>query len=157
MKSPSVRWWIVFCTSVFIILFAMFNGVGNLIIERDATHLSWLVLSFFFVGSMHLGYYIRRKHYSIRSGNYSDRDFKVTDYFIQTCTGVGMLGTIIGLMISMISSFDGINTSDPESIKTALSMFASGMGAALTTTLVGLSCALMLEAQLIAVKGKWRA
>lgn len=68
-----------------------------------------------------------------------------------------MLGTIVGLMIAMIGSFNGIDAGNPASIKSALAGIASGTGAALTTTLVGITSSIMLQCQLVAVRGRWRA
>ncbi|MCK5600455.1 MotA/TolQ/ExbB proton channel family protein [Candidatus Pacearchaeota archaeon] len=147
MDHPFVRWWVVFCTMVCVITLAMMSGGAGYIWENDSTFISWFVLGVFTVGSLHLGYMAREK----------SSDFEATEYFSQLCGGLGMLGTIVGLMISMIGAFKGIDAADPESIKTALTSVATGVGAALTTTLVGLSCALMLDGQLTAVRAKWRA
>lgn len=152
MDHPFVRWWVVFCTMVCMITLTMASGGASYICENDLTYISWFVLGVFTIGSLHLGYMTREK-----SSEPKTTEFEATEFFSQVCGGLGMLGTIVGLMISMLGAFKNIETTDPESIKTALTTVASGIGAALTTTLVGLSCALMLEGQLTTVRAKWRA
>lgn len=147
MDNRFVRWWVVFCTLVCLSVIALISGGGSYIYQNDATFISWIVMVIFLVGSVNLGYHARE----------CSDNFESTEFFVQACSGLGMLGTIVGLMIAMGGTFETIDTSDPESIKAALTTMASGTGAALTTTMVGLISALMLESQLIAVRAKWRA
>ena len=149
LNNPLIRWWVVFCSICFIVLIMAVNGGFSYIANNDSTYISWLVLLIFSVGSIHLGYKSKRSN---ENTNYS-----ATKYFSQTCGSLGMLGTIVGLMISMSGAFSGVDASNTESIKTALTTIAQGTGAALTTTMVGMLCALFLEAQLATVSAKWRS
>ena len=141
MQSKLVRWWIAFSIGLVAILSALAVGGVRFIVENDATKISWIVLSVFLFGSIQLGLNLKKK---ASSKSYTPD----TNFFINTCGSLGMLGTIIGLIITMMGAFKGIDASDVESIKAAITSIGSGIGAALVTTLVGLVSALLLEAQL---------
>jgi len=149
LYNPFIRWWVVFSIMAIAILTALFAGFGSFILHGDRTYLSWLILTIFFGASLHLGYkaYVRG----------TEADFNVTTYFIETCTSLGLLGTIIGLIMMIVGAFHSLDISNQASIKTALVAMSSGIGTALITTLVGLISALFLRFQLTVVREKWRA
>ena len=65
---------------------------------------------------------------------------------------LGMIGTVIGFILMLGSSFESLNVSDTTSVKTALTDMALGMSTALYTTLVGLVCSQALKVQLVNVE-----
>jgi biopolymer transport protein ExbB/TolQ len=104
----------------------------------------------FISASVHLGCQIRG-----RAGPINNRDFQATDRVVEACTSLGLLGTVIGLILTT-GAFKGIDVANYESIKHALVAIASGIGTALITTMVGLICALCLQIQLAVTREKWR-
>lgn len=146
MSNPFVRWWVTFSVIFVALSTALLGGVGSFIVESDQTWISWGILTIFLGASVHLGYLV----------NGRSEDFSVTEYFIETCTSLGLLGTIIGLILMIVGAFTDLDITDQESIKTALVSMSSGIGTALVTTLVGLVCSLLLRFQLVVTKEKWR-
>lgn len=149
LENPFVRWWVSFSVIAVAMITTLLAGMGSFIAAGDKTFLSWLVLAIFFGGSLHLGHKVRVK------GHNSDQS--TTVYFIETCTTLGLLGTIIGLIMMIVGAFTNIDVANQASIKAALVAISSGIGTALITTLVGLVCAILLRLQLVIVHGKWRA
>jgi hypothetical protein len=128
--------------------------MGEFIYAADKTFISWIVLVLFFSASCHLGCQIRgRQRYDYKI---SHEDFRVTDRAMETCTQLGFLGTVIGLALLITDTFANIDIANHATIKNAMTALASGVGVALTTTLVGLVCAIALNVQLAVVRERWR-
>jgi biopolymer transport protein ExbB/TolQ len=70
-------------------------------------------------------------------------------FLAETCLALGMIGTVAGFLIMLVSAFADINIGDTESMQTALASMALGMGTALYTTLVGLVSSLFIKSQLV--------
>jgi len=70
-------------------------------------------------------------------------------FLAETCLALGMIGTVAGFLIMMVSAFSGIDIGNTESMQAALSSMALGMGTALYTTLVGLVSSLFIKSQLV--------
>lgn len=155
MENPLIRWWVAFSVMTVAIATTLIGGIGKFITENDCTYISWSILVMAFGASLHLGYKIRA--YSKRDVSAEQKDFKVTEYFIETCTSLGLLGTIIGLIMMVVGAFAELDISSQESVKESMLAMSTGIGAALVTTLVGLVCALLLRFQLVITSEKWRA
>ena len=144
MNRPIIRWWVSFIVSLLVLLTVLLMGLGGFILESDKTYLSWVIFAVYIVGSLHLGY--KLYHHS--------EDHEVTKQFMSLCTDLGLLGTVIGLIISL-SNFVHIDIQNIESVKSTLTSIAAGTGAALVTTLVGLITYLLLQWQLVISHEKW--
>lgn len=147
--NPFVRWWVAFSVISATIVTALLAGIGNFILSADVTYISWVILVIFFGASIYVG----RKAYRHDKWN-STLEFVIPKYCADTCTTLGLLGTIIGLIISILGAFSGLETIDQESIQRALTSISSGIGTALVTTMIGLITALLLGFQMLLVRGK---
>ncbi|MDC1257330.1 MotA/TolQ/ExbB proton channel family protein, partial [bacterium] len=67
----------------------------------------------------------------------------------ESMLALGMIGTVAGFILMLGGSFSDIDTSNPETLKTALKSMALGMSTALYTTLVGLVCSQLYKVQLV--------
>lgn len=63
-----------------------------------------------------------------------------------TMIKLGLLGTVIGFIV-MLSSVSGLESLTISDIKTLMQRMTQGMGIAMSTTLVGLSCSMLLSLQ----------
>jgi len=149
MDKPLVRWWVVFSIVMVSVTSALTAGLASFITSNDKTHLSWLIVAIFIGASIHLGYIVFHKGV--------EGKFGATVYLAEVCTSLGLLGTIIGLILMISNAFMGLDVSDQASLSGALMAMSSGLGVALTTTLTGLSCSLLLSVQLAVVRERWRA
>lgn len=63
-----------------------------------------------------------------------------------TMIKLGLLGTVIGFIV-MLSSVSGLDSLTISDIKTLMQRMTQGMGIAMSTTLVGLTCSMVLSLQ----------
>ncbi|WP_415897938.1 MotA/TolQ/ExbB proton channel family protein [Neptuniibacter sp. QD72_48] len=59
---------------------------------------------------------------------------------------LGLLGTVIGFII-MLSSVSGLENLTIDDVKTLMQQMTHGMGIAMSTTLIGLTCSMLLSVQ----------
>lgn len=149
LLNPFVRWWTTFSIMFVAMTTTLMAGMGSFIVRSDQSYLSWLTIAIWYAASFHLGYKVYHKR--------EKTDFTLTTYFTETCTSLGLLGTIIGLVMMVVGAFDKIDPTNQQSLNIALSTMSLGMGTALVTTLVGLVCAITLQLQTMIIREKWGA
>jgi hypothetical protein len=145
-KGPFVRWWILACCLIAVVSGIFIAGGAQYLSENDPTGLSWVIVSILASGSA---------YYGVRLFKNENLDQGVMEYLSEVCTSLGLLGTVIGLIMMISGAFGGLDIDDPSSLKTALVAMSSGIGTALTTTLVGLTSSLVLGLQKKFVEIKW--
>ena len=96
-------------------------------------------MSLLVIGSILIGYITYKKQ----------NNFDYTWFIAESAMTVGMIGTVIGFMLMLGSSFADIDPSDVNSMKKVISDMAAGMSTALLTTLAGLIVSLALKVQII--------
>ena len=140
-----LKWWLTFCLSILAILLAHYFGWIDEIYAKDTTKLSFVILALFIAASLHVGWatYKKSKNHSVRAAA------NVGWFLSETMLTLGMIGTVAGFIFMLGSSFENIDTSNTESLKSALNAMALGMSTALYTTLVGLICSQILKVQLV--------
>jgi len=141
-----LRWWILLCVMIVAVGGAMSVGGLSFLSENDSTGISWVILSILLGGTVFYGYRLAINE-NLGQG--------VMDYLAELCTSLGLLGTVIGLIMMIGGAFEGLDVSNQESVKGALIAMSTGIGTALTTTLVGLSSSLLLGLQKKFVEIKW--
>jgi hypothetical protein len=62
---------------------------------------------------------------------------------------IGMVGTLIGFLIVLTTTFTDIDTTSAAAMKEVIGTLASGMGIALMTSLMGLITSIILKLQLV--------
>jgi hypothetical protein len=83
------------------------------------------------------------------------KSFKASDtqwFFADAVLSIGMVGTLAGFLAVLYSTFQGLDVSDTDSMKTAIETLATGMGTALLTSLVGLVASLVMKFQLVIIE-----
>lgn len=127
-------WW--FIVNVGILSLALgqyFFGLAGLLLEADATYLTFLIIGISLVTSFSM--YFKR----------TDVHWFASDAVLS----IGMVGTLFGFLLVLGQSFSDIDTSDMDSMTRAIGTLASGMSTALVTSLVGLIASLWLKLQLV--------
>lgn len=143
-NSSQLRWWIIVCFQILILSLGVFFGVWTHIWEVDVTRISFIVISIWLVATV----FIARCHFTA-SPAIKKRFIPVGWFLAETCLALGMIGTVAGFLIMLISAFADINIGDTESMQAALASMALGMGTALYTTLTGLVSSLFIKSQLV--------
>ena len=143
-----LRWWLLFCTSIAVMFIGHAFGFTQALLNNDMKRLSFVIITLFFGSSIFVGYetYKKSKGKSVESGT------NIAWFVTEMMLALGMIGTVIGFILMLGSSFESLNVSDTTSVKTALTDMALGMSTALYTTLVGLVCSQALKVQLVNVE-----
>ena len=67
---------------------------------------------------------------------------------------LGMMGTVLGLLMVFKSNFASVDSTDMTAMLELIGAIGSGMGVALTTTLIGLGASLLLKFELVILDSK---
>lgn len=133
-------WWLF--TSLTFVFFTYsvyaFDSI-NYILKTDMTFISFFILGLYFVTTIILGIAVVFKN---MPDNF-DKFWFISD----SMTDFGLIGTIIGLAITFSLFIFGEGITD-QNLDVVSSKIAEGVGAAVTTTLVGLICSRFLKIQL---------
>ncbi len=140
----NLKWLLVFTSSLVALVACAIVGLVDALWDVDNTRISFIIIALYLLVSPFVGWLTSTAPQSA-----------VTEYR-QACrftpelmVGLGMLGTVIGFLQMLGLAFKGIDPSNVKLTQAALSAMASGISVALTTTLVGLACSLLLQLQLV--------
>ena len=140
-----LRWWLFFCLTILAATVSYYFGFFNELYEKDATKLSFIIISIYFIASLYVG----KLTYDQRSNKRYETGMNVSWFTSEVLLSLGMIGTVAGFILMLGDSFGSIDTANPETLKEALSSMALGMSTALYTTLVGLILSQALKIQLV--------
>ena len=128
-------------------------GVFHALWNIDFTKISFLIIGLFTVSSIFCGRiawrlssYLNQKSYDVNLVKDIERDIDASWFVSDLFFTIGMVGTVIGFIV-MLSGFDSIDFSNPDTTKQMISGLGSGMSTALYTTLTGLICSVLLKIQ----------
>jgi hypothetical protein len=132
-------WWLVVVIQAVLVGIAVNFSAISFIIENDITYLSFLIISLLAVGTVMIGYITYKK----------ENNFEYTWFVAESAMTIGMIGTVIGFMLMLGSSFANIDPGNIDSMRKVIADMAVGMSTALLTTLTGLVVSLALKVQII--------
>ena len=139
MTKRFMYWWLVTVIQAILVGITVYLGSIEFLWNTDVTKLSFLTIGLWLATSVLIGY-----------GSYNQKTTYDTSWFIaESCMTVGMIGTVIGFMLMLGSSFVNIDPSNIESMKQVITEMAAGMSTALLTTLTGLVASLFLKIQIV--------
>jgi len=148
-NTPYLRWWLSF---VLICLGGVtswhFGLIGN-INDADFTKISFLIYALFLVYTVFTGINTKKACNNVIE-NYDEICRRnESGWFVSSLlTGLGMVGTVVGFIYMLGTSFDTLRADNVEGMMSALTQMGAGMSTALYTTGVGLVCSLLLKVQL---------
>lgn len=145
MRLVFLRWWIIFCLSIFGGIGLYFLDFYSYLWDMDLSKLSFIIISIFVVVSLRLG----QLHYKLTKGVFPRYSLKPLKEFSDIMLGLGLVGTLFGFSWVLINSFVGIDISDTDQIKSAMGQIGSGMGTAVYTSLVGMTSSIITRIQII--------
>jgi len=140
-----LRWWLIFCLTILGVLASIHFDLHILLEDADQTKIGFLILGMTGLSTIWIG---RRTFFCVKKGR--ELNPLETEWFIaESCLTLGMVGTVIGFILMLGTTFSAIDVTDLRSLQLAIEGMASGMSTALYTTLVGLISSLILKVQLI--------
>lgn len=143
----NLRWWLVFLCSVAGLALAAASGHVAAMWRLDAYKVSFLTLATYFVVTAFIG----RLTWRISRGDltWHLRYQEGYDYSVTLMTMLGLIGTVIGFMGLLATSFSSLAAGDATLARRAISSLTGGSATALVNTLVGLIAAVGLKLQVI--------
>jgi len=145
-----LKWWLIIVLSVIGSCVSIYFDFDKFLYENDLTKLSLVILLFFSISSIIVGYKIY-KQFVEKVDTYTYE----TEWFVsEILVSLGMIGTVIGFIYMLYTVFGNLDVGDTSIIKASLSTMANGMGTALLTTLIGLTSSVLLKCQLVLTNDK---
>lgn len=142
-----LRWWLLFlCSAVGLVLAAVSGHLGAMW-HIDPYKVSSVTVATYFLVTVFIG----RLTWRISRG---DRTWHLRyqegyDYAVTLMTMLGLIGTVIGFMGLLATSFSSLASADVTQARQAIGTLTSGSSTALVNTLVGLIGAVGLKLQVI--------
>jgi len=150
--SLALRWWLFFMLMNLGTVILFLTGMVDKINEVDFTKLSFVIFILCYIFTIRNGILVYK---SCKSPPTTEEDVdeccqrNEAGWFIaEKLLTFGMIGTVVGFIFMLSTSFADISTANVVTLKAALSKMSMGMGAALFTTAAGLICGIALEIQL---------
>jgi len=139
----NLRWLLIFVSSMVGLVVCGMLGLLHDLWLADGTRISFLILGLYALVGLFVGWLTWLRPDS------AVRRYRAACGFVpELMTGLGMLGTVIGFL-QMLGSFQGLDVSNVATTQAAISNLSAGISVAMTTTLVGLACALPMQLQLV--------
>ena len=147
LTRPFLRWWVLFCYSLGLLIIPSFFGFYKYMYINDVSKLSFVILIVYLITSIWMGFkthnYFKHTGISRKENNNIELGWYIADQMVN----VGYIGTVIGMAI-LLSSIVSVDLANALVAQKALSGIAIGIGTALLTTLAGLVCSHLLKNQL---------
>lgn len=142
MKSKVLflEWWLYFIAVIFGSILVWNLGLVDKIYTTDFTRLSFVIYGIFMFTTIYSGISLLIKKSLYRSNN-------VVWFISDMLLNLGIIGTVSGFIYTLGTNFGSLNAANPAVLQDVVSKMAVGMGTALYTTLMGLSCSTLLKAQ----------
>ena len=148
-----LKWWLFMSMTLLAVVYLISDGWLTIVLEKDATKLSFLLMFIFTIMSAWCGYKTWKLSKFLDNGQTGTYLVEKIEHLMEVgwftsdlCLSVGMMGTVIGF-IMMLSGFTNINTQDISTVQNLIKSLGVGMSTALYTTLIGLACSTLLKIQ----------
>ena len=139
MTKRFMYWWLVTVIEAILLGITIYFGSLEFLWETDVTKLSFLVIALWVGTSAVIGY----------TGYRKKTNFDTPWFIAESCMTIGMVGTVVGFMLMLGSSFAEIDPGNIDSMRQVIIDMAAGMSTALLTTLTGLIASLFLKVQVV--------
>lgn len=137
----NLKWLLIFVGSLAALAVCTMLGLVDALWRVDGTRISFGILAIYLLVSPFVGWLTWGR------GD-AERYTKACVYAAELMMGLGMLGTVIGFL-QALGVIGGIDPSNVQAMQKALMSIGAGVGVALTTTLVGLACAMLIQLQVV--------
>lgn len=147
------KWWTTIVVCIVLLVIAETNiSISNYLFVLDSTKISLIILTILVACSAFIGYKAYKKQF--RQREVSQRSVEPIWFFSDAVLSIGMVGTLVGFLIVLTTTFSNITDYSPEELKNIIGTLASGMGIALITSLTGLLSSILLKFQLVLLDGE---
>ena len=143
----NLRWWLLFLCSAIGLALGAASGHLRAMWSIDTYKVSFVTLTAYFLVTVFIG----RLTWRISRGDltWHLRYQEGYDYAVTLMTMLGLIGTVVGFMGLLATSFSSLAAADVSLARNAIASLTSGSSTALVNTLVGLIGAIGLKLQVI--------
>ena len=129
-----------------------FAGISDYLLVADKSKISLGILIVTTICSLSIGYLA----YKVQFAQMKIREESLHPYwfFSDVVLSLGMVGTLIGFLLVLTTTFNDIDNTSTEAMKKVIAELASGMGIALITSLTGLICSIILKFELVLLESE---
>jgi hypothetical protein len=142
-----LKWWLVFLCSLSGLCLAVAGGYIGIMWRLDAYKISFVTLTTYFVVTVFIGRLTWRLSAGDRKAHL--RYQEGCDYAVTLMTMLGLIGTVVGFMELLSTSFASLASADMVMAQKSISALTAGSSTALINTLVGLIGAVGLKLQVV--------
>lgn len=142
------KWWTGFVLSFVAVGYVQSQlDIFNFVLNNDPTYITFLIITILLFCSILIGVLSYNKQFKQQKTSKSALDMQ---WFVADAVmSLGMVGTLLGFLMVLTSTFQDVDTSSTEAMKEVIGQLASGMGTALLTSLAGLISSILLKMQLV--------
>lgn len=147
------KWWsfIILSIAVFFISNEYVN-ITNYILVLDKSKISMGISLLTIAASAYIGLLAYRLQF--RQEKIHDTTIQPLWFISDTLLSLGMVGTLIGFMVVLTTTFNDIDTTSTSAMKRVIGELAAGMGIALITSLTGLIGSIILKFELVLLESE---
>lgn len=153
MNNLFAKWYLNICATATGIFLAYYFGFIQLVWESDQTKITSVIAVLWFIATamiwrFEFGYKARVHGKPVRFHTWSPERMKRVKFVSETCSVLGMIGTVIGFII-MAQTSGLADANSTEALKQAVHVMLAGFGVAMFTTLVGALAKLSIDSQIV--------
>lgn len=150
MKTLLLKWWLFLCAQGVLAFTAFKFGFFTELLAKDITRMSFLILGVLLITTFRIGIKIyKHTKNNTKSTTQILNDISVLWFTGEVCLALGLVGTVLGFIIMLGTTFVGLDVTDTASMQDSLVKMSMGMSTALYTTLVGLLSSISIKIQLV--------
>lgn len=143
---------VIFVMADIVSLLAMYNFNLWHYVSMDTSHITKLIIMLYLTSNALMAFIVFRYPKGIPhdiddlDGNYAG---KALGWIQENMTGLGLLGTILGLFVIFYQLFQNLDVTNATAMKEIMSQISTGVAIAALTTIAGIVCTMMLNFKLI--------
>ena len=147
-----LKWWLCFMLICLGTVVSYSFGIVDRVNEVDITNISFIIYAIFGIMTIYTGVNTWKVSNNpdpnskfIKTHNHKS---EIGWFMADNLLTLGMIGTVIGFIYMLSTSFAGLETVTSDNIQKLLTDMSLGFSTALYTTATGLVCSLLLKLQL---------
>lgn len=145
-----MKWWIQSVVIIFAAIMIQHLGWWEALWNADQTKISVGIIGIFILTTGTTGFISKHNTKEILE-KYQNYVWFASEAMIT----LGMIGTVAGFLMMLGTAFANIDVSNTQVLQTVISDMAIGMSTALSTTLVGLICSVLVKFQMVVIENSW--
>lgn len=149
--SIFLNWWWKATLIVIASVILVYSNSVQYLWNNDVTKISFIILGVFFITTIFCGIeswkLSKLKNNEIEAIPNLLARHEPGWFAADACQSLGLIGTVSGFLLLLVGAFSELDINNITSVQNSMKNMSLGMGTALLTTLVGVTCSLILKYQ----------